>query len=104
MAKYVSRFALGLSNSVPGLLVDQSNIRFIDDISKLVISYEYALSYCCSYSFRKSLEYDGWSRQNKSLVIEADPSSIGLGKHTECDSNTHLRNEGISFTPLVYIS
>ncbi|KAF8974482.1 RNA dependent RNA polymerase-domain-containing protein [Flammula alnicola] len=32
MAKYVSRFALGLSNSVPGLMVDQSNIKFIDDI------------------------------------------------------------------------
>jgi RNA-dependent RNA polymerase len=34
MAKYVSRFALGLSSSFPGLLVDQSNIKFIDDISK----------------------------------------------------------------------
>lgn len=33
MAKYVSRFALGLSNSVPGIVVNQPNIRFIDDIS-----------------------------------------------------------------------
>ncbi|KIM46105.1 hypothetical protein M413DRAFT_16853 [Hebeloma cylindrosporum] len=32
MAKYVSRFALGLSNSFPGLLMEQSNIKFIDDI------------------------------------------------------------------------
>ncbi|KAF8913977.1 RNA dependent RNA polymerase-domain-containing protein [Gymnopilus junonius] len=32
MAKYVSRFALGLSNSVPGLMVAQSDIHFIDDI------------------------------------------------------------------------
>ncbi|KAH9482728.1 putative RNA-dependent RNA polymerase SHL2 [Psilocybe cubensis] len=32
MAKYVSRFALGLSNSVPGIVVNQSNIHFIDDI------------------------------------------------------------------------
>ncbi|KAF9485277.1 hypothetical protein BDN70DRAFT_627571 [Pholiota conissans] len=32
MAKYVSRFGLGLSNSVPGLKVDIENIKFIDDI------------------------------------------------------------------------
>ncbi|KAF9569288.1 hypothetical protein CPC08DRAFT_701791 [Agrocybe pediades] len=32
MAKFVSRFALGLSNSVPGLMVEQENIRSIDDI------------------------------------------------------------------------
>ncbi|KDR83661.1 hypothetical protein GALMADRAFT_150744 [Galerina marginata CBS 339.88] len=32
MAKYVSRFALGLSNSVPGAMIAQTNIRFIDDI------------------------------------------------------------------------
>jgi hypothetical protein len=34
MAKYASRFALGLSNSVPGIMVDPSNLRFIDDISQ----------------------------------------------------------------------
>jgi len=34
MAKYVSRFALGLSNSVPGLMIDRSNIHFIDDIGQ----------------------------------------------------------------------
>ena len=32
MAKYASRFALGLSNSVPGIMVDMSNLHFIDDI------------------------------------------------------------------------
>ncbi|KAF9534243.1 RNA dependent RNA polymerase-domain-containing protein [Crepidotus variabilis] len=32
MAKFVSRYALGLSNSVPGLLIHQANIDFIDDI------------------------------------------------------------------------
>jgi len=34
MAKFVSRFALGLSNSVPGLMIDRSNIHFIDDIGQ----------------------------------------------------------------------
>ncbi|CAA7259841.1 unnamed protein product [Cyclocybe aegerita] len=32
MAKYVSRFALGLSNSVPGLMLKRPNIHFIEDI------------------------------------------------------------------------
>ncbi|EAU84823.2 RNA-directed RNA polymerase [Coprinopsis cinerea okayama7 len=32
MAKWASRFALGLSNSVPGLLLKPENIRFKDDI------------------------------------------------------------------------
>ena len=34
MAKYASRFALGLSNSVPGVMVEPSNLRFIEDISQ----------------------------------------------------------------------
>ena len=34
MAKWAARFALGLSNSVPGLRLKQENIRFEDDISK----------------------------------------------------------------------
>jgi len=37
MAKYVSRFALGLSNSVPGLMIDQSNIHFINDIGRIFL-------------------------------------------------------------------
>lgn len=33
VAKYASRFALGLSTSAPGLLIKPKNILFIDDIS-----------------------------------------------------------------------
>ena len=33
MSKYASRFTLGLSNSVPGIMVDASNLHVIDDIS-----------------------------------------------------------------------
>lgn len=39
MAKYVSRFGLGLSNSVPGLKLDLANIRFIDDIGESSTGY-----------------------------------------------------------------
>ena len=34
MAKYASRFALGLSNSVPGVMLEPPNLRFIEDISQ----------------------------------------------------------------------
>ncbi len=33
MSKWAARFALGLSNSVPGIRIKPENIRFIDDIS-----------------------------------------------------------------------
>ena len=36
MAKWAARFALGLSNSVPGLRLKRENIRFENDISKLI--------------------------------------------------------------------
>ncbi len=32
MAKYASRFALGLSNSIPGLLLERAQIEILDDI------------------------------------------------------------------------
>ena len=32
MAKYVSRFALGLSSSIPGLRIESGSMKFIDDI------------------------------------------------------------------------
>jgi hypothetical protein len=35
MAKYASRFALGLSNSVPGLKIAKGNIFIIKDIGLL---------------------------------------------------------------------
>ncbi len=33
MVKWTARFALGLSNSVPGVRLDPANVRFIDDTS-----------------------------------------------------------------------
>ena len=44
MAKYVSRFALGLSNSVPGIMVEPSNLHFIDDISQFPNLMNYAFT------------------------------------------------------------
>lgn len=44
MAKYASRFALGLSNSVPGIMVDPSNLHFIEDISQFPNLMKYAFT------------------------------------------------------------
>ena len=44
MAKYASRFALGLSNSVPGIMVDPSNLHFIEDISQFPNLMNYAFT------------------------------------------------------------
>jgi hypothetical protein len=44
MAKYASRFALGLSNSVPGIMVEPSNLRFIEDISQFPNLMKYAFT------------------------------------------------------------
>ncbi len=38
MAKYVSRFALGLSSSIPGLRMESDSMKFIDDIGRLDFS------------------------------------------------------------------
>jgi RNA-dependent RNA polymerase len=34
MAKWASRFALGLSTSVPGIRIEQDDIKIIEDISQ----------------------------------------------------------------------
>ena len=39
MAKWAARFALGLSNSVPGIRIEKKNYKRIQDISKRVESY-----------------------------------------------------------------
>lgn len=37
MAKWAARFALGLSNSVPGIRLDHQNVLFMDDIGMALL-------------------------------------------------------------------
>jgi hypothetical protein len=64
MAKYVSRFALGLSNSVPGLMIDQSNIHFIDDIGQHFLCFRSDVAQSVVVSFGSNMT-DGAGKINR---------------------------------------
>lgn len=66
MAKYVSRFHLGLSNSVPGIVVKQENIRFIDDIGLFFLlgALRTKSNIRSSSMSRDEIQHDGWCRKD----------------------------------------
>lgn len=48
MAKWSSRFALGLSNSVPGITISRDNIIYLEDESRLLVV---LINYATNYHF-----------------------------------------------------
>jgi len=110
MAKWASRFALGLSNSVPGWKLQLSQIRFEDDIS---MSFNRSVDTCHlfyppvnlktgsnmtdgagsinRYCLRELRHHYDWEEKPTAIQVRLFGAKVKAIKGVQCFCSQHLR-------------